>query len=454
MQIKKLIHFVARSQTSSAFVLVLQDGAVITAEDRAMLQALYSRSPASVFKHLEKLAKVGSGKFMSQFYVGYAHKSIGDCGDTTIFIENVSMLVAKAIQDWALYNGQEVSTRYVDFATQPFVNPLGVTDDNPHDLLRKFYLEALPILKDDLKKRFPIKESEKPDVYEKAVAARAFDILRGYLPVGAQTSLAWTSNLRQVADKLGYLRVHPLKEVRDIADLIEEAVMQAHPNSFSKKRYSASEEYRENYMKKGYYFDPPYMVDQVVLTRNSLDHGLLVSSRNFLDDRPDKTELPKAFAEIGTLQFEFLLDFGSYRDLARQRAVIQRMPLVTPKHGFHTWYLEELPEVLKQDAIKLLYEVKHWWRRATLHRDLDPIVLQYYLPMGYLVPCRITGDLPALVYLAELRAGTTVHATLRTIAQDVGTVLEDQGVRVYIDRSENGRFDVKRGTQDIVSKDS
>jgi hypothetical protein len=74
--------------------------------------------------------------------------------------------------------------------------------------------------------------------------------------------------------------------------------------------------------------------------------------------------------------------------------------------------------------------------------------------MGYQVPCRVTGDLPALVYLAELRAGTTVHATLRTVAQQIGTVLEDLGVQVHIDRSENGRFDVKRGTQDIVQKGS
>ena len=128
------------------------------------------------------------------------------------------------------------------------------------------------------------------------------------------------------------------------------------------------------------------------------------------------------------------------------------MPLVTPRHGFHKWYLEELPEVLRKDAQAVLYEIKHWWRTALNHKDSDLAVLQYYLPMGYLVPCRLTGDLPAVVYLAELRAGTTVHATLRTIAQDIGTVLEDQGIRVYIDRSENGRFDVKRGTQDILQK--
>lgn len=83
-------------------------------EANAMMQALYSRSPQSVFAHIKKVEEVGSDKFMAAYYVGYGHKSIGDCGSTTIFAEQVSMLAAKAIQDHPLYSGQEASTRYLD----------------------------------------------------------------------------------------------------------------------------------------------------------------------------------------------------------------------------------------------------------------------------------------------------------------------------------------------------
>jgi hypothetical protein len=75
-------------------------------QDVAMMQALYSRSSASVEEHVEKVRATGSGKFMEKFYVGYGHASIADCGSTTVFIEGVSMLVAKAVQDWPLYSGQ------------------------------------------------------------------------------------------------------------------------------------------------------------------------------------------------------------------------------------------------------------------------------------------------------------------------------------------------------------
>src|ERR1035437_4347039 len=93
-------------------------------QDTAMLQALYSRSIESAQTHIEKVRKT-SGKFMQLFYTNYGHKSIGDCGSTTIFIKGVSMLVAKAVQDNQLYSGQETSSRYMNMSKQHIVDPIG-----------------------------------------------------------------------------------------------------------------------------------------------------------------------------------------------------------------------------------------------------------------------------------------------------------------------------------------
>ncbi len=452
MDISQLKHFIQGDPTKGPFVLVLNDGALITAEDRAMLQSLYSRSPKSVLEHLEQLAKVGSGKFMEQFYVGYGHKSIGDCGTTTMFVEGVSMLEAKAIQDWMLYAGQEVSTRYVDFTYAPFINPLELsTHENPQEWLREFYVYAMPKLKEELKGRYPLNEGEKEGVYEKAINARAFDILRSMLAAGASTSLSWHTNLRQAADKLAYLRVHRLNEARQVAGLMEEALKESHPHSFNHKVYEESEEYRRWFMEEHYYFDPDYFPHEVRLTKNGLDSEMMAGYQEVIRRRPAKTELPKAVGEAGMLQFEFALDFGSFRDVQRQRAVIQRMGLLTPKFKFHKWYLEQMGDELRTKAQDLVMKIKHWYGRQNPGLKHE---LQYYLPMGYRVPCRITGDLPANVYLAELRAGSTVHPTLREVAQDIGHIIHGSeiGVPVYIDESDMGRFDVKRGIQDIVSK--
>ena len=52
----------------------------IDPQDGAMLQALISRSSASIEEHFEKVQKSGSGKFMGKWYIGYGHPSIADCG--------------------------------------------------------------------------------------------------------------------------------------------------------------------------------------------------------------------------------------------------------------------------------------------------------------------------------------------------------------------------------------
>jgi len=224
MEIKNLTH-VTRDLSGGRQILVLNTGAVITPEAEAMLQALHSRSTGGIREHLGVLERKGPEKFMSTYYVGYGHKSIGDCGTCTIFIEGVSMLVAKAIQDWKLYSGQEASTRFIDFAKQRFAEVSGVADGKEIlERWRSFYVEGLEELIPALIKRFPRQEDESEKRYEKAIRARAFDIMRGFLPAGATTNLAWHSNLRQISDELMLLRHHPLEEVRGVAEAIESAV--------------------------------------------------------------------------------------------------------------------------------------------------------------------------------------------------------------------------------------
>ena len=215
-------------------------------EDGAMLQALYSRSPASVVDHLEKVKKSGSGKFMEQFYVGYGHASIGDCGFTTVFIENVSQLVAKAIQDNPLYNGQEASTRYLDFSSQPIINPFGTEEAAAIQKgWMNIYNTCMPKVREALKREYPFNsedyKSEKQ--WEGAIAARAFDTLRAFLPVGGTTLLSWTTNLRQARDRLMRLTGHPLKEVRSVAENIFQQFAAKYPNSFNGKEMDRTSRY-------------------------------------------------------------------------------------------------------------------------------------------------------------------------------------------------------------------
>ena len=430
-------------------VIIIDTGAVIGPESVAMLQALHSRSTGGLENHLKILAEKGPENFMKNFYVGYGHKSIGDCGSTTIFIEGVSMLVAKAIQDWPLYSGQESSTRYIDFQIQPFKNPINTKEgEKILENWRKFYSKSMEPTKEYLKKRFPREESEVENIYNKAINARAFDTLRGFLPAGATTNLAWHTNLRQAADKIAILRHSPIGEVKNVAKAIEETLKKAYPNSFNHQLFETMEEYNKYWMESDYYYHNPQCPD-FKMTNNSINVNLL--KKDILEKRPVKTELPKYLSEAGTIQFEFLLDFGSFRDLQRHRAVTQRMPLLTTELGFQKWYLNELPTEIKNKAEQLLKEQVEKINKLSISKEEK----QYYIPMGYNISNRITGGLPGIVYIAELRATQFVHPTLRKRAKQIAEKLSEEfskfGLILHIDKDMD-RFNVKRGEHDIVLK--
>ncbi len=309
-------------------------------------------------------------------------------------------------------------------------------------------------MKEELMRRHPKQDNEDEGVWKKAINARSFDVMRAFLPTGATTNLAWHGTLRQIADHLLLLRNHKLDEVREVGVQLHSALDEMYPNSFKQKIYPATESYVENWMAEHYYYfddrsNRPHR--GVVMEHDGIDRKLLQSYSNILTTRPPRAEMPKIVGECGTVRFSFLLDFGSFRDVQRHRPVVQRMPLLTTAWGFGSWYLEQMPPDLRHKAQALL--VDH--ARKLEELDVTPLYRQYYIPMGYQVLCRLTGDLPALSWLVELRSGISVHATLRTVAQDMGSLLlhrfGDSGLTLHIDRSED-RFNYKRGTQDIVEK--
>ncbi len=418
-------------------------------EANAMTMALYSRDPRSYLIHLTEVMKKGWQKFMAQFYVGYGHKSIGDCGSTTICAEGVSMLGAKAIQDTELYRGQEASTRYMDMKSMRVLNPAGTPEGALiQERWMGFYSKALERLVPYLREKYPQLEDDKPSEYEKAIKAKAFDIARGFLPAGCTTFVGWHTDLRHAWDHIYRLRFHPLQEVRELAETMLEGLKQKYPSSFGFKQYLANDDYQALCSRFAYIeYDGPtsdwvFDPDQELAKLNA-DPVL----RELIEKRPPHAELPKIFKQLGTMSFRALLDFGSFRDLQRHRGVSQLMPLLTLQHGFHPWYLESLPEDLREEALGFLLEQEKLIKLL----EVDGGTQQYYIGMGYRVISQITGFLPGVVYLLELRSGQTVHPTLRLTVHNWATRLKEflPNLALHCDMSPD-QWTTKRGKQDIV----
>ena len=418
-------------------------------EDIAMMQALYSRSPKSVEEHVQKVKESGSGKFMEKFYVGYGHSSIADCGSATMFIEGVSMLADKAIQDWQLYAGQETSTRYIDMSAQPIADPLKIEESKKIlDKWMEFYIDSQEELQEYLIKKYSRKEDEDESVYLKAINARSFDIMRGFLPAGITTQLSWHTNLRQAWDKLSLLKHHPLSEVKDVANLALSKLKEKYSHSFSHKTYEEQEKYRKDIVTKYNYYNP-----QNIESDFSYKINILTKELNQYEDviktRPIKTNLPVFLAELGNITFDFFLDFGSFRDIQRHRNGVCRMPLLTTKIGFNKWYLEQLPENLKEKAQELISkQIKN-----IENLDASQEIKQYYIAMGFNVACKVSYGLPAAIYTIELRSGKLVHPTLRKVAHKMHKALEKEFHELVLHSDlDPDDWSIRRGLQDIKEK--
>ncbi len=417
-------------------------------QDTAMMQALYSRSALSVEEHVEKVRESGSGKFMERFYVGYGHASIADCGSTTIFIEGVSMLVAKAIQDWPLYSGQETSSRYIDMSKQEIIDPVGTKESKKilNDWMT-FYTKSQVAVQDHIMKKYPKKPEEDENIYSKAVKARAFDTLRGFLPAGVATQFSWHTNLRQAHDKLVFLRRHPLKEVREVAEKILAGFKEKYAQSFSHVETDEQGSYwkfiEDDY---NYYFNKDA---KPFSAKTNINKKELSKYKNIFKKRAVKTGLSHFLSELGNITFEFLLDFGSFRDIQRHRNGVCRMPLLTTKFGFNEWYLNELPEDVKKEAIRLIKDQTKLINKLKTTQENK----QYYCAMGFNVTCKVSYGLPAATYVAELRSGRLVHPTLRKIAHKMSTALSKMfpDLKLQSDFSLD-EWNIRRGMQDISSK--
>jgi len=450
-------------------------------EDMAMLQALYSRSPASVQSHLEKLKKTGSGKFMDQYYVGYGHASIGDCGQTTCFVEQVSMMVAKAIQENPLYNGQEASTRYLDYAKQEIIDPYdNEVSKKVQEKWKEIYNRTLEKLIAGLKEKHPFDEKEYKNerIWNNTLDARGFDIARSLLPLGTTTLLSWSTSLRQARDNARRLKYHPLEEVRNVANSIFEKLTEKYPNSFGNSDMEFKKDDRDNFLSDYAFrnnYESPENIDNrfhitedewklikdmgIVVRRDALDiNGIKENESDLLSSRPKYTPLPWRLESYGKYNFMFLLDYGSYRDIQRHRNGVCQIPLIDGRFGIHPWYLNEFKELLSADDFNQLKSDIDAQFSSIENFESSGIKVtkqdnQYFYPMGTMALVHCAYSVSQTVYVGELRSGKTVHGSLRPVAQKMLDILKEDipNISLHGDYSIDN-WSAKRGEQTISEK--
>lgn len=418
-------------ETSAARVTVAPPSLIGEPDINAMIQAMYSRSHKSIAERLEELS---SGEFdlqkikdsLKHFYVNYNHQSIGDCGGITVYIENVSFLTAKAIQDNPLYNGQEASSRFIDFGQQP--TPVFLTSQ-----YKELYHHSMNLYNQSLS---PISEviatNASLPMSPKGLKAATFDVARGLLPLFCSTELSWAGSIRTFREHLHRLiYTHPYPMVRADAEVIRKALSKRWSDLFSDLSNVRVEPH------------------DWFATRDQLSHVnhelfLTMQAKAIAKNFAVKQELPQNYRGLGTFYFNSAIDYGGYRDLQRHRAsyIKSEDPLTIEKNTrrMHKFYQQ------------ILQQVKY----MTFREHLNPL---YPMPLlGHVVSYFMLADLQQWRYKLKLRSSPTVHPIVRgEMLKAYDTLTEELKhnnleLDLFVHTTEEDYN--KRGEQDIIKREA
>lgn len=462
--------------------LFIADGQDFDPQTLAMLQAFYSRSTKSIADRVEGLNAEQVRESLLKFYIGYGHRSIGQCANFTVFLEDVSILAAKFIQHHPLYNGQETSTRYYDFSKRAMVLP--VRDDQYESYLRTLYVTLLEAATNAYLKQAKDEGHELDANMERTCKAKAFDLARCLLTAGHTTKLSWTTNFDQASEQLAYLINSPVDELRRIGTALADQLYAKYPQAFANP--ASLVDARQAEVLSTSMFDNTHDF----ITHNSMYDGqasgwtfregqyLDADSDFVLRTRARSERLPRGYSKFGRFDFAFNIDFGSWRDLHRHRNGDVYFPSYTGPEPLkmHPWYLGEIERLgigntevfggTLMEAIERIYsELLPQVAENTLGmaKGMSPNEIyghdnraefMYYVPIGTEVRAFMTYDLPQSVYVAELRTARTVHPTARIAAHFMSEVVLDTfpNLQLFTDDFDLNGLSPKRGQQTILER--
>lgn len=382
--------------------------------EAATLAAMYSRSVAGVEEMSDKVKSDTAENFFEKFFVGYGHNSIGDLAQVSLFIEGIPMYIATAIQHSPLYNGQESSTRYINFKKQ---KPSFTSDPTLYREQINRYEHALEVVEHNIqiKNIHVLQAAEHNDpkqhnVILRAIRARAFDICRGLIPLGASTNVAWFASIRVICEHLAWMYTIPNPIFGIYAMAIHRALKEVYPKAIG-------------------------------LAPDAVKHPRI---------DPYLTHIRDSVAK----RFEGPLDFGSYRDLHRHRAGWQAFSMPAPgldvmQATKPNWYTSML-QVHSEAAHKELLDTRE---TSFLPSIITPAMeLDHALMMTPVPACYIPGSQEMYDYFVRLRSKTSVHPTLRQfIANQKSYQLHNALAAPIPDAGHFGFFE-QRGEETILYK--
>jgi thymidylate synthase ThyX len=410
--------------------------------------------------------------FYAKWLAQYGDDSIAQMAGIHVVFGALSQLAIKHFEDQRIGLAPiEKSTRYVDYSTKvngqymyytdPTLKPLKLEREyrQAMDGLFRTYTTLLPRLSSWLQKKFP---EEKPGVVEK----KAFDTLRGLLPMATLSQVAFFGNGQSFEYLVSRSLQHPLGEIRWAGERAYEELFKITPSFLRRvkdpERQGVVTTYQRYLSGKGERVAP--LVKKFLPSRNVAQEsqvklveydpegelkvitGMLYSGLNnhqpwevimkrvrkmsgkekrivvdaYFAGRSERWQKVGRALENSYVRFEIIMNIGAWRDLHRHRMLTQQRQHFSPAHGY------DIPSEIIESGLEKPFRqaqerVEDVYEKIARH-DFD--LAQYAVTLAHRVRFMQWENVRECFWEIELRTIPEGHPDYRHIEQAKFRLLE------------------------------
>ena len=422
----------------------------LSPETIAVAFAKTSRSPESFRDIAAELSDESSAKFHEKWVVGYGHASVAEHAVLHIAFENVSRIAIESIEGNRLASYTEKSTRYQRWGLDDFWIPSELDGHPLRDeyvdtirLLFKAYADSLDPVQSLIFERFPRRENEKDEAWDRRIRSKYVDVCRFLLPAAALANVGMTANARVIENTVRKMLSHELSEVREIGETMKDVSKAETPTlvkyadalpylvETAKELTSKDTTYPAptdndwctliDFDKDGenkvlaaslYRFDEMAYADALSSIESMGDEDRSKLAESLLG-RLGRYDVPLRELEYCSYTFDLVMDQGAYAEFKRHRMMTQTPQKLTTRLGYAT------PLLITEAGFESQYEAAMNAASEMFEKlyEFDPNVAQYVVPNGFNRRVLAQFNLREAFAFCQLRSAANAHFSIRRIAQ-------------------------------------
>ena len=434
----------------------------LSEEQIAVAFAMTSRRPEAFDEIAEQVSKEKAADFHERWVLGYGHASVAEHAVVHLAVENVSRLACDTLEDNRLASYTEKSSRYQVMPEDYYHVPeeLAQCPDLKKEYeavchgLFQCYMKLIDGCMDYLRETTPRIASERDGAFNLRLRRMATDHCRAVLPAATLTNVGVTANARSLEHAISKLFSSGLIEEQRLGDAVREQGRLITPTLI---KYAGKVDYLER--AQGLQLDlaqrfgfpleePPAEVAPIPIGgagapgvrlvhwdregEEKLAAALLYRHSNLSYDQVwDRVndlgpvsrqeiidecaagigphDAPLREFEVVDYQFEFMLDYGAYREFKRHRMMSYLPQPLTVANGYR------IPPMVAQAGLGSEFEAAvlpaedAYWKV----REISPLAAQYLVTHAHNRRVVSKFNLRECYHLFKMRTSDEAHFSIR-----------------------------------------